>query len=337
MIWDCNFHFGLRVLGFLLVVILMGFTHVTEWSSSLWANIAFVNLNMELTSTNSGSLSQAERGLQRAVLLDSENSSIWRGLGFVHFIQGKKIAALQAWQEVEGIEEFLIEFGKLKYENGEIDEAIRWFEAATILAPECGDGWYFIGLIAESRQEWETAVNAYDQAIAASCYIKVGSSDVFLRRGLFWQRTPGYQDYQEALGMYDIALALDSFTSPLLKAEAFYKEGEIYDLVNHQVDKAIHAYQQALLLFPRHHWARGRLGYALYRQNHDVSGAEIQLKYALSIWPDNSTRKWPYLTLATIYQDEGRLDQAIDAYREALQIDPLDTNIQSRLKALNEE
>ncbi|MBK9051480.1 MAG: tetratricopeptide repeat protein [Chloroflexi bacterium] len=85
---------------------------------------------------------------------------------------------------------------------------------------------------------------------------------------------------------------------------------------------AIPYYQATLALTPQDHWARLRLGYALYWGAGDLSAAVTAIQQAITAWPDEKYRQWPYFYLGEVYENAGLVPEAVAAYERALQLDP---------------
>ena len=269
----------------------------------------------------------------------------WTGWGNVQVVASDKAAYVWAdpahqmmavWEEGGFTAQDLIAAGKEARKAERYEEALAWYERAWMVEPKQGDPWYYVGLLYQDRRQWEKALGAYNRAMQSTYFVNVGKSDVYLRLGEIYQWAENYQDLDKALCMYDSAVKLDSFTSDALKAEAFYKRGEIHGWQGRDPRESIAEYRQALSLLPNHRWAHLRLGYALYSAYEDVSLAEVEVGQAIAQWSNGVSKKWPYRYLGDIYRDAGLIEDAVAAYKRALEFDPSDKGIREDLNALLE-
>ena len=318
--------FGFLFLACFVLVIVRG----KQFSGMMLVNGGYVLVNQQLGKsgvvTDTDGWQEAENYLGKAVRYDVQAPVAWRALGYIYNWQGKRGDAVAAWQKGEHLVDDLIQYGHFATQAGQVAEALVWYEYATAVSPHIGDGWYYLALAYEKNEAWAEAIYAYDQAVQGDSFLEIGLSDVYFRQGLFYQRVAAYQDIMQSDLMYTMALEKDSFSSPFIKAETFYKRGEIYQWQNRSIEVIIPEFQLALELAPNHYWAHLRLG-TLYALDGDVSMAEEEINQALGVWPDDASRKWPYRYLGDIYEDVGRLDEAQYAYERALQIDPTDEQI----------
>ena len=279
-------------------------------------------------------LFQAEHLLRQAILWNPANASAHRGLGFALAAQGRDDEAIAAWQAAEGIAEEFIQRGEQARSAKNYEEALVWYERATMVEPRSGDPWYYAGLMHETLEQWEQGLKAYEQAVKAGGFELVGQSSPYYRLGRLHHRRLAPTQLDKALAAYDAAFALDSFSTDLEAADTHYGRGVIYDRQGRDPRDSIREYQQAVALDPEHKWAHLKLGYALYQEYEDISLAEQEIEQALALWRNNKSRKWPYRLLGDIYRDAGLIEKAMVAYQEALRLDASDKRVQKALSDL---
>ncbi len=193
-----------------------------------------------------------------------------------------------------------------------------------------GDGWYHLGLVYAAQNRSTEADNAFQRASASPEWQLNGPSDVYLALGnLNFENEP-----DKARNYYEQALSVDQFGETAAQAQTHYQLGELLLFSESNPVAAIHHYQTVLTLTPDDHWARLRLGYALYWGNGQLSEAEEMIQAAIAGWPDEKYLQWPYFYLGEIYQDAGLMVEAIAAYEQVLALDPAETRAQERLEEL---
>jgi tetratricopeptide (TPR) repeat protein len=142
------------------------------------------------------------------------------------------------------------------------------------------------------------------------------------------------KEWAAAEASYRQAIVNGRFSTVGIEATTHYRLGEV---LLWQVDDAAAAvpfYQKAVALMPADHWARLRLGYALYWSGGDAGAAEREILAAIEQWPNERYLKWPYFYLGDLYRDAGRIEEAATAYERVLALDPTDEQVQERLAAL---
>jgi tetratricopeptide (TPR) repeat protein len=249
--------------------------------------------------------------------------------------QGREDEAITAWQTAGGMADELIQRGEQARGAKRYEEALAWYKRATILNPGLGDPWYYAGLVHEELEQWEEALRAYEQAIEVGAFEHVvGQSSPYYRLGIMYQRRLDTPQLDKAVVAYNAAIAVNDFSTDWEAADTYYKRGTIYSQQGRDPHDAIQDYRQAIALNPRHKWAHLKLGYALYQAHKDVSLVEQEIEDALSLWPDDESRKWPYRFLGDVYRDAGLIEKAIAAYQEAVRLDSSDEYVKDSLNDL---
>jgi tetratricopeptide (TPR) repeat protein len=328
---SCNLIGRICYLIIALFILDSGRTYLSSTASNiglLYLNIATV----ESDSSRASALSLASETWLKQAITVHDNRSAWRGLGFLYSRQRNEGDAIKAWQKANEMEKELIRWGLQKQRARQHDEAVRWYIRAASVDQQLGDPWYFVALAQHEQRQWDESLQSIKKALQSSYFQNVGVSDVYLLQGAIIQVTQGPQGFSQALESINIALTLDAFSSNAVKAEAFHKRGFLYEGTGRDQQEVITEYQQALALQPEHHWARLRLGYALYLANGNVAQAEHEMNEAIALGGDDLFQKWAHRYLGDLYRLENRVSEAIAAYQNVLQIDPMDEEV-SRLLA----
>lgn len=255
-------------------------------------------------------------------------------LGFVALYERDESRADLFWKTSSETAPFLIEWGKLEQKRGNTELALIWFERAVKANSSLRDGWYYIGDILFQLDRYTEALSAFSNAAQAEEVEIIGLSEIYYRIGVIYQNEIEAQDIDNALRMYDKALAIDDFTFYGTQAELYHKRGIIYEKQGRDLQEAISEYRRAINLVPDHAWAHLRLGFALYRLNGDIEESSKELYTAIEVWPSDSSRKWPHRVLGNMYNEAQLPCEAMAQYREALQFDPADEDILIALEQL---
>ncbi len=100
--------------------------------------------------------------------------------------------------------------------------------------------------------------------------------------------------------------------------EAFLRLGDIYYQDLQEVDEAIGCFSQAVEIDPLYKIAYNALAYA-YNEIEDLEKSIWAINKYISLAPDEAN---PYDSRGDLYAYNGRIDQAIESYKEALKIKP---------------
>lgn len=117
----------------------------------------------------------------------------------------------------------------------------------------------------------------------------------------------------EAIGYYRAALALRPETVALR-----YVLGDLY-LSQQRWDGAIAEYEQAVRRDPENPWCHNRLGFTLAWKGGREDEAIAQFREAIRLDADLG---WSHYFLAIALENKGRLDEAVDAFRETARLLP---------------
>jgi tetratricopeptide (TPR) repeat protein len=162
----------------------------------------------------------------------------------------------EKWDKVDRIAGSLIESAKFRKEGlflrgiylreiENFDDAIYVFRQATKDYDKFSDAYNGLGSVLVKAGRIEEALKTYDDAIKVSPDDSRARAEAFRNRALAYKSSGDYQraikDFQEAAGK-------------LKDVDVFLELGIVYERVG-QWDNAVKAYDQAIMLQPRHPWA----------------------------------------------------------------------------------
>ncbi len=297
-----------------------------------WVEKATLAENPTLFFVNPGNIDT--RFFRQALILDRNNSRAHHWLGFANAKSGLLEKSVARWRLAGLTSSYFTAWGDWFQKLGNDEASLFWYKMALAFDPYWSDAWYHIGEIHSRKQNWDVAVEAYRNAINSNKFRNSGISDAYTQLGLIFQFVEEHKNVSQALKMYNAALFQNDFASIQLHAEAYYKRGEIYRWQNRDPRESIAEYNNALSIAPYHRWARLQLGNSLYQAYKDVELSVAQIQMALSNWPDDSSKKWPYRYLGDIFGAAGSPNQASEFYRKALRFDPFDKELRDRLRSL---
>ena len=238
---------------------------------------------------------------------------------------------VEEWRRARVTVEEMLARGEAERSAKRYDEAMAWYERTMRLEPDLGDTWYFLGRNYESLKEWTQAIKAYKEAMLRADFQHTGRSNPPYRLGLVLRRHLDPPQLEDALALYDQALAIDDFATTADEADCHFQRGDVLRVQKGDINEYMAEFERAIALDPKHAWAHARLGWAYYVRDHDTSRAESEVLRAVELSP---RQKWFYIILGDLYRQEGHTAQAAAAYEEALAIDPDFEPARRRLRSL---
>lgn len=138
-------HWLLKLLTFLFIII-----RGIMLMSYILSNTGWVELVHEFAFSrgkSSTSLTSAvEKKFNKVISLENNNMSAHRGIGFVYWLTGRDLQALDAWDYVGLTEENYVQYGKAV---DDVDEALRWYSIAELVDPKNPELWLQVGKICQ--------------------------------------------------------------------------------------------------------------------------------------------------------------------------------------------
>lgn len=259
----------------------------------------------------------SERGLQaaqRAVELDSENGAAWFNLGVGLDYSGREQESLAAYERAIAINPRPIYYNNLGdvYDAlGRTGEAISAYQKAIEMDPAYAWPYHNLGQLYAERGEYDVALDYFQQAIDHH------QSDK--DRAVSWD---DFGDANAALGHYDEAITAYQWAGVLNPkyAPPWYGLGNVYAAME-QWPEAIAAYRRTLLLDDTNAQAYHNLAF-VYAQYGDYTNAVLQYQAAIQRHTDLQAKTVALSGLGDVYAALNKNTEAIDAYRQAIQLDP---------------
>lgn len=319
-----------------ILVLLIAIFHGQSVVSYAWSNAGLLVLSQKLATSSSEAAPQAayqaEALLRRAIAFAFGNRSAWRGLGYVLVLQKQEDEAITAWRKARLSTDALLDWGKMAEKQSRWDAALKWYMRAASLSPQSSMPWYHLAQIYEQQETWSQALAAYENAIIRDNWgtLPARAGDAYARMALIYYSRLVPPRFREALVASEEAIRLGAFYSPWSESYVHYLRGRVLWQDNRR-EEAREEFYKAVRAHESHVEAHYWLGVAHYAVAQDANQAEVELKAALELRPNN---KWPYMSLAQIYSETGRREEAIKAYQQALAIDPSDIEAQKRLQKL---
>jgi tetratricopeptide (TPR) repeat protein len=279
--------------------------------------------NSEIKSMLSTVCSYSENGGQAAC----------RALGFLLNSEGNEEQALAVWKNGSEITAnmFLLS-GQDLQETGDYDGALTCFQKAADVDSDLRDVWYFMGSLQQEMKAWDQALTSFEEAAECVRGRLIGESDAYFKIGYLRQHYIRPLDWDAVWQAYERAIAADDFRIGWLPQQTYIQRGNLLSW-QERWEQAVVEYQKALELNDRSLRVRKALADA-YVQKGDFSKAESVLREAVTLAPRSSEA---YAALGDFYRGADALEPAIEAYAEALRLDPDNVEIQNILRELQND
>jgi tetratricopeptide (TPR) repeat protein len=195
--------------------------------------------------------------------------------------------------------------GAALQESGQVREAIRQYEQALRLNPDCAEAHYNLGVVSQKQGRQEKAIEHWEQALRINPNYPEAHSDLgtaLIQLG----------KVQEAMAHWEQAVRIN----PNL-AEAHYNLG-LALMGQGRLQEAIGHYEQALQIIPNDVQVQYNLGNALLQANKPQEAIE-RYEHALRIKSDFASAHY---NLGNALVQAGRVPEAIGHYERALKLQP---------------
>ena len=212
--------------------------------------------------------------------------------------------------------------GSYANEKGEWDDAITNFELAIKADPDLVTAHNDLGIVMVAKGDVDDAIPQYQEAIKldpdfAVAHYNLGSALLQMR-----DTDGAIQEFRKALAIDPTHAEMRSNPNLALPEVVAQRMNVNYAMFHDalgmslewegHMDEAIAQYQEALKLNPNDIKARNNLANALQKKEHGTAGVS----------PGQPDDAKTHNNLGTALRKEGRLDEAIAEYQEALKIDP---------------
>lgn len=258
---------------------------------------------------------EAIAAYRQAIDLDSTYGLPWHSLGRMHTERKQYGEAADAYkQAIQRSPDYLpawSNLGDVYRQMGRPDEAIAAYEQAIKIDPTYAWPYHNLGLLHEERADYESAINAYQQAIehhtdqAQKAILWDRLGNVYRLRN---EPQPAIEAYQEAAG-FD-----PRYAAP------WYSLGNVYAMLA-QDQEAIAAYRRAIELNPAEAWPYHHLA-LVYENRQAYPPAAALYRQAIDRHRTDSDRAVSWDSLGNVYSSWGQYPQAIQAFEEAVRLNP---------------
>ncbi len=249
---------------------------------------------------------------ERAVTLDDEHGPAWYNYGAALDAAGRPAEAVDAYQRAIALEPRPATYNALGAACALLerpDDAMAAFEQAIAMKPDYAWPYHNLGRLHATRGDYQQALENYQQAINFHEHDR--------DRAATWSH---FGDAHAALGNQDEAISAYRWASVLnpRAAAPWYGLGDVY-VGTGRYREAIDAYQNVITLNPAHAWAQHKLG-VIYARRGDAAVAIPYFQQAIAHHADESGRAVSWRSLGDAYSRLNRQQDAIDAYRRAINL-----------------
>ncbi len=250
---------------------------------------------------------EARQDFDRVLEAEPDNIQALRGRALAYMEEGNQAGALADYSQIIELDEADSEVygarGAVYLALDRYEEAVGDFATAIELAPEVSDYYARRADAYVKMGEWELASADFGQAIEYGGE----SSELYVRQG--WALIQG-DEFDRAITAFEQALALDDEN-----ADAHAGLGTIYK-ERGELEAALESYTQVIELEPDvadNYVVRGMI----HLEMDNPSRAAADLEQAVEL--DND-RPGAYLVLGQLYDEQGRVQDALDAYSRYLDL-----------------
>lgn len=299
-------------------------------------------------------ISEAEKFLRQSIKLDNDNHESFVGLGLVLDEQGRFDESVEKYRKARSLapENVEIKFhlgsaltkahklddaigvfadilssypdhvaasdalGHLYLATGQVENAIKFFRDVVDIQHQQAPAHYQLALTLNSSGNSDSAIASYRQALA----IDPNFSKAYVNLGNIYSRRKNYAD---AIDCYSHAIRID----PSLIHACYNLAKALFEL--NRFEESAAYFLKTLELRPETHpnvlEVLDQLGTAL-KNSQQLDDAEHYLLEALKIAPEAVS---PLINLALTYSEQGRVDEAIALFQQALENTPHDSATRS--------
>jgi len=243
----------------------------------------------------------------------SANPHTLRLIGTLYQQEGKFTEAIQAWQQAN-MTEYAIETFLALLPTAPPNR-FDWENQFISLITKRTD-WVRLGNIFQKRGNSARAVDAYQQALRSpSGTQEISKADIYYNLGYVYQFQ--LNDFAKALDAYYAAKQAGKFQDEWREFNTYLQIASLELGKNDRI--ALASAQMAVWLKPNNDLAHTVLGLAIYAATGDLQAAEREMILAAHLNPKSL---WPWLHRAQLYLDAHKYEEAIDAYKQVLILDP---------------
>ncbi|GET40205.1 DUF5672 family protein [Microseira wollei] len=232
--------------------------------------------------------------------------------------------------------------------SGQLPEAQACYQQVLQWQPLRADAWHLLGLIAYQQEQYETAIEQINRAIALNSSAPIFHNNlgsVYQKKQKLNEAISSHQkaiqlqpDYAEAhynlgvayQGENNLAAAIECYQKVLQLqpnyAQAYYNLGKVYE-EQKEPQQAVNCYQKAIQFQADHVEAYFCLANILMNQGY----CTLAIDYFRQVLALESNHASAYNNLASTFKDQGKIAEAIAYFRQAIAADPAFVIAQSNL------
>ncbi len=240
---------------------------------------------------------------------------LWYNVGNIYRESGQYQESIEAQQQAIELDAGLalpwFGLGNVYAALGRSQEAIEAYRRAIELDP--ADAWFYhnLALVYEGLSQYELAVRCYQQAIERHRLDQEQAVSWHNLGNIYHQ----WGRYQEALAALRQAIKLDP-TSPL----PWNSLGGVYKELG-KPEQTVHAYRRAIAIDPTYAPPYNNLGF-FFEQQGEYDQAMALYKQVIEHHQNDRDRAVSWNNIGNVYREMKREQEAIDAYRQAIDLDP---------------
>ena len=247
--------------------------------------------------------------------------------------------------------------GQLNYERGRYQAAISELRTVVRLVPVHHAAHMLLADSYAANSEFDQALQSARQALR----LQSGNANYHFHLGLIYKESGRYLD---AISSFDQAIALGVEDRDILfnRAFAYFSLGEFEQAADHfkrvlnrypvdyeshlllarclhelhQSEASIREYQQAAVLDDNDFFVHFELA-SLYQEENKLDAAYQSLRRALGLNPDHAELAGSLFSLAMAFKDQHQFDKARGLIAEAIGLDPVDAEYHYQLGLLYKE
>ncbi len=323
-----------RKLGtlFFALILAIAILSLRQTLGSFWyQNLGYVHLTRAFLAPefNADELAGARTSFAQAVSWQESNSRARWGLGQVYLQLGDDAAAVEEWQRTEGALPRLLTASDAAFNANDYAQALDQAVLALAHDPNSSSAHYRLGEAYRALGEPDRALSEYQRAKELNSFLPGDTADL---ASCYFGEARVYdaqEKWKTAVWHYEVGLELRP------DAAAYASLGDIYHYQLRDLPTAESYVQKAIALEPTQacwHVALGEV--YISQEKYGEALAELETAADLRDWDSEGAEA--YVALGQSYYGLGQYEKAIQAFQEALILDPDSSSATQGLEAVLE-
>ena len=306
---------GTLFLGLTLAIAILALRQTL--ASSSYQNLGYVHLTGALLAPEftADELAGARASFAQAVSWQDDNSRGRWGLGEVYHQLGDDAAAVEEWRRTEGALSRLLSASDAAFKAEEYAESRDQALLALALDPNSSSAHYRLAEAYRALGEVDRALSEYQRAKQLNSFLPGDTPDL---ASCYFGEAKVHEaeaNWDAAVWHYEVGLQVRP------DAPAYAALGEIYHYRVRDLGAAESYLQRAVALEPAEAWWHVGLGEVYVSQeSYDQALSELQTALELEDWVAEVIDV--HIDLGRAYYGLGQFESAVQAYQEALALDP---------------